>query len=127
LRAPIFLVFGGFIFYAHKFASVKKKQYLCGMKGLKGYKYNYREVSRLMCDMVLAYKRGMTFGKFCVLYKIEDYREVRMLMSMWNESALRSLDGKVYRRGGVIYVGEPSDHEHSVAVLRTDKQRVWAV
>lgn len=106
---------------------IKKKQYLCGMKGLKGYKYNYREVSRLMCDMVLAYKRGMTFGKFCVLYKIEDYREVRMLMSMWNESALRSLDGKVYRRGSVIYVGEPSDHVHSVALLRTDKQRVWAV
>ena len=63
-----FFGFWWFYFYAHKFARFKKKQYLCSMKGLKGYKYNYREVSRLMCDMVLAYKRGMTFGKFCVLY-----------------------------------------------------------
>lgn len=93
---------------------------------MKGYKYNYKECARLTCEMTIAFIRGVAFGEFCKMYKYDKYHDVRMLMGLWNSTNLRSFGGMVYRRGGMIYVGDPKQHKLSVAVLRTDKKKVWA-
>jgi hypothetical protein len=89
------------------------------------YNYNSREVSRMAFAIAYGYlKHKWSFAYICKWQGWSDYDTVRRAMGIWNTCDY--VEGKVFKRGEIIYLGNPLEPKCKWQdILMTDGKEVW--